>query len=383
MRWGFKRFNKETVYEKKKTMSDTLTDLPGVGTKTAKNLKRAGFDTKEKIGKANVRRLSRINGIGQKGSKRIIEAAGGGSVGVDVDERREERTSGVIERIEQASTEKLRSAIKGSGPSEFTEGEVQSKKIDGMENPSPFTIEVTGPRRRTVESVHQSRSERAQDVDEQQNAPVTTDEEKWLQNPDRFDFPGVDTIPAPVKKARAEKAASVAQEKAGLDKVQKKGRASSGLQGKFSPEGRDTYGAESNVIRVQENAFDEGQTLAHEVGHAFDFGTGEDRGFSIGGELLGLEDESVSEEEERELFEEAKELSKRARGGFGSNRQYRTRFEELTADALGQSIIEPRAAQREAPKLFDRATEIADREGIGDAISSPLEAEPERKGFLD
>jgi len=363
-------------------MTDGLTELPGVGPKTAENLKRAGFDTKEKIRKANVRRLSRINGIGEKGSRKIIEAAGG-EVGININQKREEKNKDVIERIENTPAEKLRSAVRGSGDDELTEGEVQEKKTDGKENPSPFTVEVTGPRRRTVEKIHQSRSERAQDVDEQQNAPITTNEEKWLENPDRFDYPGVDTIPAARKKARAEKAASVAKKKAGLDEVQKKGRASSGLQGKFSPEGRDTYGAESNVVRVQENAFDEGQTLAHEVGHAFDFGTGEDRGFSIGGELLGLEDDSVSEEEERELFEEAKELSKRARGGFGSKGQYRRRFEELTADALGQSFIEPRAAKREAPNLFDRATEIAEEKGFDDAIESPLGTDPERRGFLD
>lgn len=44
-----------------------------------------------------------------------------------------------------------------------------------------------------IRQVHQERSERARDVDEQRRAEITTNEEKWLQHPDRYDYPGVDT----------------------------------------------------------------------------------------------------------------------------------------------------------------------------------------------
>lgn len=40
--------------------------------------------------------------------------------------------------------------------------------------------------------VHEDRSERAQSVDESRKAEVTTDFETWAENPDRFDFPGID-----------------------------------------------------------------------------------------------------------------------------------------------------------------------------------------------
>lgn len=42
---------------------------------------------------------------------------------------------------------------------------------------------------------HDSRPERAQRVDEQSDAPLTADIDRWGENPDRLDFPGVDTGP--------------------------------------------------------------------------------------------------------------------------------------------------------------------------------------------
>lgn len=41
--------------------------------------------------------------------------------------------------------------------------------------------------------VHESRSEKAQRVDERRKAPTTNDPEKWASAPDRWDYPGIDT----------------------------------------------------------------------------------------------------------------------------------------------------------------------------------------------
>lgn len=47
--------------------------------------------------------------------------------------------------------------------------------------------------KRELREIHESRSERAQAADESQLATVTTDPTKWREDPDDFDFPGVDT----------------------------------------------------------------------------------------------------------------------------------------------------------------------------------------------
>lgn len=41
--------------------------------------------------------------------------------------------------------------------------------------------------------LHQQRTEQAQEVDNNELAPITLDKEKWAMNPDKFDYPGVDT----------------------------------------------------------------------------------------------------------------------------------------------------------------------------------------------
>lgn len=43
--------------------------------------------------------------------------------------------------------------------------------------------------------IHERRSERSQQLDEEFNAPLTTEPEQWARNMDHWDFPGVDTGP--------------------------------------------------------------------------------------------------------------------------------------------------------------------------------------------
>jgi len=62
-----------------------------------------------------------------------------------------------------------------------------------VENTQAGDIPVNVAAGRGLREFHQNRSERARDVDNQRRAKITTNEEKWLENPDRFDFPGIDT----------------------------------------------------------------------------------------------------------------------------------------------------------------------------------------------
>lgn len=46
-----------------------------------------------------------------------------------------------------------------------------------------------------VNIFHNSRPEETQDLDESRNARLTTDVQQWADDPEQFDFPGVDTGP--------------------------------------------------------------------------------------------------------------------------------------------------------------------------------------------
>jgi len=62
----------------------------------------------------------------------------------------------------------------------------------------------------TLTERHESRSERAQELDEQKHAPVTRDPLKWAQNPDEYDYPGIDTLnPEKKHNSRSERAQEV------------------------------------------------------------------------------------------------------------------------------------------------------------------------------
>jgi hypothetical protein len=74
-------------------------------------------------------------------------------------------------------------------PTTPTSGGVQRE----VENTEAGDIPVSVAAGRGLQEFHQNRSERARDVDNQRRAEITTNEEKWLENPDRFDFPGIDT----------------------------------------------------------------------------------------------------------------------------------------------------------------------------------------------
>lgn len=298
------------------------------------------------------------------------------------------------EMLESVEPEEIESDLLGSGHSDFSNSVIEYS--DESMTESPFTLEASGLGAKSVEKIHQSRSERAQTVDEKQNAPVTTDEEKWVENKNRYDYPGVDTIPAGRQQRRAERAGRAALELGAADRVEQKGSAKN-LQGKFSPEMSSTYGGGENVARVQGTANKPERTLAHEVGHAFDYAsegvvkyaespTGTEY-VTESGDRYGLSQKLFQEPDDpskrNQLEEEAIKISKRGRGDFKGQQSYRRKHAELTADLFAQATIEPRATKREAPELFDRFTDIAEEEGFADVIPDPLESDPEREGFLD
>lgn len=89
-----------------------------------------------------------------------------------------------------------------------------------VSNPEDLTVEPVGQTAELVRERNQQRSKRAREQDKRLHAPITRDPVEWAENPDRFDFPGVDTIdPEAVqatrskrsKRADSSKAANVAE----------------------------------------------------------------------------------------------------------------------------------------------------------------------------
>jgi len=70
--------------------------------------------------------------------------------------------------------------------------------------------EATGRDADLLRDRHEQRSDRAQTLDEQKQAPVTRDPLEWSANVDEFDFPGIDTLdPEQKHNARSKKAKQV------------------------------------------------------------------------------------------------------------------------------------------------------------------------------
>lgn len=193
-------------------------------------------------------------------------------------------------------------------------------------------VNVEGERVEKAREYNQEeRSARARDVDDNYNAPVTTDYEKWQENPNRLDFPGVDTIPAEKRQQRAATFAANAQE-AGLVENFEIG---TGLFGESSPGTRGS--ASGSTVEVDTSrAFDAAETLAHEVGHKVEEQV-RDRESSL---FMGDSDEQAAET-----------LTTQLRGK--PDDAYRESDSERFADAVAATVLSPRRAKRDAPAFVE------------------------------
>jgi len=226
---------------------------------------------------------------------------------------------------------------------------------------SPFTTVIEGKDREAVERVHESFSEATQGLDESFNAPTTVDVGKWAENPDRLDYPGVDTIPKEEQRRRGEALADFATEEGIVANISFPSVIDSlaGV-GKTMGIATERRGDRGSDVAVRESVRDEeepdprfafGPVLAHEVGHAIDFGSGR----RINRILHG----------NQELREEATEVSRTVRGPFEDASEARINYraegvtgrQELAADFVMSRTIQPRATERIAPELTEEFDE--------------------------
>ena len=232
-----------------------------------------------------------------------------------------------------------------------------SDDSDVPETLSAFNVEikddfgVTESPRET----HSNRSARSRSMDEKFNAPVTLDVEKWREDPNRYDLPGVDTIPYDEERRRGVEFTDRVQEAGLVDKVKEDGRMSRAM-GRFRVR-TDSSGVNREIWlnpAITDNPdvdprFREGPVRAHEAGHAIDH----DIGYSIWN--------SLRREGESGATDEVRDVSRMMRGDYSnvdpSRREYRDSGKELIADFFASYAIQPRATRREAP----RATEIIEK----------------------
>jgi hypothetical protein len=77
-------------------------------------------------------------------------------------------------------------------------GEIADAFTEFTEQQFGFGVEAAGEQvdrreMRQAEEAHEERSRVSRRVDNNRKAEITRDADKWLENPDKFDFPGVDT----------------------------------------------------------------------------------------------------------------------------------------------------------------------------------------------
>lgn len=212
---------------------------------------------------------------------------------------------------------------------------------------------------------HADRSRESRTADESFNAPIAESYRQWVEAPNRYDLPGIDTIPEERLLERAERLLALGVESGAVEEL-KVGRGSGRSEknpGTFRAK-RDRGGFEDwktdLLLRDPDKLKKEarvpsmgmGFIAAHEAGHALDFdATGKATERYGSDYIIGIKGDR---EEATRLIYEGADLSTRMRGGFDEDDEYRWDPHEIAADVIASSVLEPRAARREAPEVTER-----------------------------
>lgn len=340
------------------TETPDLTMLDGVGPAIAKRLRAAGIDRPEDLQGKSIEEIAAIDGIGRALAARIrsqveytmpkavdrpivSEAADG------------ERTlHGMLH-----TTRRIDARVGGETGVEDDDlerfipyrGNVADVPV------SPEHVGVTGDDKDRALEANAERSLAARRADESFNAPITLSYAQWAAHPDRYDYPGVDTIPRSVKRKRALSRTKRLVDEGAITSFHTDESWSSSYQRGM---GRLSLGASEDPEGV----------FAHEMGHAVSY--------SLRTTDQAFDGRYPSEDlfEDPESLEQAERLLERRRGEpvestrhtYGLNVFEGTDWEEagersegkkdaefkdeLFADVFASMVTEPRAARREAPK---------------------------------
>lgn len=253
--------------------------------------------------------------------------------------------------VDSGIFDNLESSLLDEDQEEFRENRFNRRKAD--DPTTPFTSNPSTTVRNVASVRHQERSERAQATDEAFNAPAAPSYEAWRKNPQKYDIPGVDTVPEDEIDRRGREFVNRAQEAGAVDTVERETIPRTGTRGEFSASedtGAPERRFESSVTAEPDldeefAAFREGSVLAHESGHALDFA-------AEGDDNEQFASTSFFDGRDDPKYQQALDLTRRVRGEIPEDRKnYREDPRELVADAVASRALEPRAASREAPDL--------------------------------
>lgn len=130
-----------------------LVDVNGIGRQLANNLSQQGLSVYD-AWELSTEELQVYDGIGPQLASQIKQEVG---------DKNENRTTGSV------SAEGIRTPI------------------------GDFKVELGDKDRAEVRDTKHERTDEARRIDQQRRAPITLDVEQWINNKDRFDYPGVDT----------------------------------------------------------------------------------------------------------------------------------------------------------------------------------------------
>lgn len=149
--------------------------------------------------------------LGIGGQRTDVEEMGGGG------RRRRQAERGMGQRVQSAKEPALLEADPDAmgflrEERQFAEGglfDISFGDTGPFGRPQP-----SGRDFETMQDRHESRSERAQHLDEIRHAPVTRDPLQWSQDPAHWDFPGLDTLdPRKLHETRSERAQAIDESK--------------------------------------------------------------------------------------------------------------------------------------------------------------------------
>lgn len=228
---------------------------------------------------------------------------------------------------------------------------------------SIMNLQMTPYAETAARDIHESRSEKAQLADESFNAPIAPTLGHWMRAPNRWDLPGIDTISEEVQTRRASAFAERLQDRGAISEIEEY-ESLADLYESNTGTTKGLFSPSTRKISLREDAKKAGSegfamfTLAHEAGHAAEY---QDR---LGPAVIRKDELGP------DRFKQLDRLSARARGAFkpglasdlfsddfirphrkGDYTRYREDTKERMADAIALTVLEPRAAQREAPEL--------------------------------
>lgn len=304
---------------------EELEDLDGVGDSVARKLRDAGIRDPHELRGKRQSTLAAIDGIGPKRAARIradveYEApAGATKTGFDPETK---RGSTVFRETRETSLAPFNDSIK------------TPEEDDGV-TPVAGNVGVRGPDRQEAIGEHAERTEEARTADESFNAPLMLDVSTWESHKGEYDYPGVDTIPRSRKLERARDLAARTKEAGFLSEIQ----ADTDATDDYRARGQYSFGK----IGVDTSFRQAEDTLAHELGHAVDKGTGRPSGADARGEVGG---ENIFDDET--VLEQARAVSERRRGRE-LDTDYLKSQNEVFADFVAEATINPRRAKKKAP----------------------------------